>query len=745
MTVVGVLLAAVGVGVGVGLLLRRVFPARGSVVSDTGDAGTADVSPMLDDLTADDTRETPAVRLRTGERIAASALALVALGLMGTAAYFYRDFSGDDTLLYGAVAMVLGGVALLLARGFGTAGDAARIPSLAVLPPVTLKRVGWLPVAAGGALLALLAGINSDPLATDVFGSVHPALQFAAFVGGAGLVTWGMAGAPLSRLPALSIRPESFSPRREWVIVTAILAFAALLRLWDIENAMRVFVDEVHLSTGVAYFWYDHPMHLLRPIGELMPFPRFFPYWMELAVSLFGRNFTGLRLVPILFGVATVGALYLLARTLFDRTTAVVAALILAAFPPAIHFSRIALINIADPLFGILALALLARAQRTGRQGWYALSGALLGMVAYFYVGGRVVFPALMGLWVGGMLLESVRLRGWRPVFDSTVSLRGLVVLVLTAGIIAAPLFLTNATIGYIKPRIQDTGIPPETWQMWLAQGDYGAYLYRLRNAFLIYMTLPETGLYYAGDQPFILSTVAPLFLLGVFQAVGRWRTGAWLPLAWVLLTSVGTSLLEYSTIAARYVLVLPALALLIGIGLRYTAPLVAARYSRALLALVLAAVTVHHIHYYYALHLPRFNEQFRAGDAPDGHDALLRAASLPDGTAAHIISRHPIADQAYADQVLGYLRDDVRAFVVPLEDFDYGYLLRLTCSLPQAFFIERGATTDRIKPLIEQFFPLNPPERSPHPVPFERTMWLYFYDPAARSPDDPRCRPHTP
>ncbi|NJK31948.1 MAG: hypothetical protein HC927_05750, partial [Deltaproteobacteria bacterium] len=72
-------------------------------------------------------------------------------------------------------------------------------------------------------------------------------------------------------------------------------------------------------------------------------------------------------------------------------------------------------------------------------------------------------------------------------------------------------------------------------------------------------------------------------------------------------------------------------------------------------------------------LHLPRFNEQFRTGEAPDGHDALLRAARLPDGTAAHIISRHPIADQAYADQVLGYLRDDVRAFVVPLEDFDYG------------------------------------------------------------------------
>jgi hypothetical protein len=94
------------------------------------------------------------------------------------------------------------------------------------------------------------------------------------------------------------------------------------------------------------------------------------------------------------------------------------------------------------------------------------------------------------------------------------------------------------------------------------------------------------------------------------------------------------------------------------------------------------------------------------------------------------LISDHPAADQPYADQVLGYLTGEVKATVVPLKDFGYSYLLGLTPGIDQAFFIERDDDTlSQALPLIQQFFQLSPPERTPYPVPFDRSMWLYLYD----------------
>ena len=118
-------------------------------------------------------------------------------------------------------------------------------------------------------------------------------------------------------------------------------------------------------------------------------------------VGLLGRNLEGLRILSVIVGTLGIPALYFLAKELFDRKTALLAALMPGRFPPHIQFSRIALNNIVDPLFGTLALAFLVRGLKYNRPLDYALSGAALGLTQYFYEGGRLLFPALILLIAG--------------------------------------------------------------------------------------------------------------------------------------------------------------------------------------------------------------------------------------------------------------------------------------------------------------------------------------------------------
>jgi 4-amino-4-deoxy-L-arabinose transferase-like glycosyltransferase len=121
---------------------------------------------------------------------------------------------------------------------------------------------------------------------------------------------------------------------------------------------------------------------------------------------------------------------------LFDRRAGLLAALLLATYPPHIHFSRLALNNIADPLFGVLALALLAAGlrQRSRRALW--LGGMALGLTAYFYEGGRLFYPLLTLLWLPALILA------YRP------PARLLARFGLAALLVAAPVYLTLAAIG---------------------------------------------------------------------------------------------------------------------------------------------------------------------------------------------------------------------------------------------------------------------------------------------------------
>src|SRR5690606_19586163 len=301
---------------------------------------------------------------------------------------------------------------------------------------------------------------------------------------------------------------------------------------------------------------------MLAPLHPIGSFTRLFSYTQLVLSELFGSSLGVFRLSGAIFGALTVGATYGLARLLLDRRTAWMAALLLAVFPPHIHMSRIAINNVADPLFGVLALAFLVLALQTRRRLYYVLAGAMLGLLPYFYEGGELLYPPLLLIWAALLAFNRDTLRGmgW---------------MLLAALPLALPVYYTS--ISYDLPlftRLDEANAGGYYFLELLlspnGMAQVNDYLReRLLPPLLHYVHAPDTSLFYSGQTALILPLLVPLFLLGLVHALRR-RSG-WLLVLWVLLTALGNSLILFNNWTARFVVVMPAIAILCAVGLRYT------------------------------------------------------------------------------------------------------------------------------------------------------------------------------
>lgn len=543
--------------------------------------------------------------------------------------------------------------------------------------------------------------------------------QFAFLVLGLAAVAWGLGGGRW-RAPRL--------PRGEVIAVAGVTLLALVLRVWALGDAVRLFVDELNFTVAIQGFWQADDVELLAPITHVVAFPRLYTYWQAQVVALAGRDLAGLRLTSAVLGTLTIPALYGLARTLFDRRTALIAALLLAVFPPHIHFSRLALNNVADPLVGTLALACIARGLRSGQRMDFALGGVCLGLTQYFYEGGRLIFPALVVLWLESGALLWRRRPGWQQAGTA----------LLAAVLAAAPVYYVLWARGLpFTARVNDTRLNAEYWRDVLVSspGDtlFQAHLMHIKETFLVYVNRPESSFFYAGNTPLVLVTLVPALLLGVFAALGRGRApGMLLPVGWVALTSLGNSFLVANMHAPRYVVAFPALALLCALGVRCTLGLVwpdgaRPRARRVLLALLLSTLAALNVAYYFDGHVPLFNRQLRAiKPYPDGEDAIFRALDFPPGTELHLIS-DPAFNAAYARAMLNFLgRSDLAVETLTPDDVTPSYLAGLDRTDDHAFFVERGDTATLAT--LRQHVALGPPQYTTNAtIPPDRELVLYY------------------
>ena len=411
------------------------------------------------------------------------------------------------------------------------------------------------------------------------------------------------------------------------------------------------------------------------------------------------------------------------------------AALLLATFPPHVNFSRIGLNNVADPLFGTLALAFLARGLQSRRQMDFAIAGAALGLTQYFYEGGRFLFVFLVCFWLLGILLlrrimsAFSRAEEMRP-----LPVRGIFTCILVALLVAAPVYYTLFALRQpFAARMDTVGLGGSYWLRAVSSGGGQSPDQQLLTPFLTFVFMPEQALYYGGEQPMVLDVLVPVLLLGAAYAVWRWRGPGMLLALWVLLTCGGNMLLTYGAIYARYVVVFPALALLLALGVREVLLLILPepRQDRGLkppvrtnwiMAGIVLAMAVVQTVYYFGPHLQGYNRQIRP--TADFEDALFRSADFPPGTRIHLITSQTL-DQSYLYGVLGFVTDSGSLSVLTPQQVTPDYLAKLPHGVDQAFYVEPGDTTS--PELLAQYFRLDPPQYSPYNLPRDKQFILYY------------------
>lgn len=629
-----------------------------------------------------------------------SACAWLALLAFVTAAIGYRPVSRlvDNVMVTWAAIWTGVGVALVgAAIALHPCGGAR--PRLDA-PAVTGRARPSL-LAAGLLLLALGTEVSAGLTGMAWARQVGPTGQFALLFGGLMSFALGLIGARGWRMP-----------RIHWpdvLIVGAIIVGGLILRAGGLGDYIRHPVDEVHFSTGVETFFFDNRrVDLLTTESAYLPATMLYSYWNAGTVVLFGWNWTGLRMTSAILGAVTVLAVYGAVYALFDRRAAVAAAIVAATFPPHLHFSRLAMGQLGDALFGMMLILFIARGLRWNRRADWVWAGVSLGLTQYFYEGGRYAFPALaLGffLWSGIGALLAVVQRGGGPHGSLRPYLKGWWLLLIAALVTAAPMYIAMAAIGApFGARMSSSSISPQ----YLIDGLTGQldphqmmwFRLRITDPFLIYTFNPDvSGMWYSRFSAMVLQPIIPLFLFGVGQAVWRGRSAAVMLVFLLLIVSAGNILMTDTLWYTRYIMTMPAVAALIGVGIALTWPLLwpgtgttrprwlrqAISLAPVGLALVVAGIQVN---YYFTDFMRQYHTPMTGAQRyRDSSDAVQRLIALPQIGWQELI----LLDDDDGDV---FLPRQVHSFLTERRPLAYSIQMYNTRRLPITFF--RALPRDR-------------------------------------------------
>ncbi len=559
-----------------------------------------------------------------------------------------------------------------------------------------------VPLAVGIGLIVLLGLINALPVNTVFYDAAVPtAWQIVILFAGAALIAWGIAGSP-AFWRRIRIDPG------ELALVLALLVIALLLRLIGLETTLRLLPDESNFVSSANTILNDHDLLLLFPMSDVSPFPWLFASMQAETVAVFGRNLTGLRATVSIYGALTVVALYLLTRHLFDRRTALVAAIILLTLPPHLHFSRmIASMTTADAFMTTLHLAALVYAVKSrGRLAW-GLAGVTLGLTQYYSDASKLLTIPFTVVYLGWLMIND-------PVSRAAIRV-GIVRMVLAAAIIALPVYTTlivhnRALFGRVQGN-SAASFWNERFQEGLTIFELQEMGERLATPFLFLFAQPEAeAIYYGGTEPLVLRVLAPLLLIGTIAALTHWRRPGMLPLALVVAITLGNALfIRDSASSPRYATAFPMLALLLGLGVAAVyAGLARLRAApRVLTAALLIGISLAQVGYYFGAHLDHFKLYHRRGlTYADPWDATLRVNALLPRTTQGIYIGRPAAPGQESSLLLGFLQN---GNLYPFLGYEVGEitptLLRtFTRDHGYAFLIETHFTETIA--LLYRFFP---------------------------------------
>jgi hypothetical protein len=332
-------------------------------------------------------------------------------------------------------------------------------------------------------------------------------------------------------------------------------------------------------------------------------------FMQALALRLFGDSIAGLRMLSALIGTLAIPALYIFARPLYGRTVAFGAAILFTFFDFHIHFSRIGLNNIADPLMILVTLAAFFYGYRRQSLFGFALAGVLMGLAQYLYFGTRLIVIIVAVLTVFLMIQERrqfLKFLGYIAVMATGF--------VLTLGpllryYIAHPdTYLARLTEHGLLQR----GTLPDLQAG--GQSLFTALLDHAYRTFGFYVAIHDAGPFYNSGAPMLTHGMELLFLAGIVLALLKWREiEHFTLLIWVAGTALfGGFLLFDPPQAQRFLIAAPAICILMALALMWISSLLpqltglAPRLWQGVTAFALLALVLWNVYYYFAIYTPQ-------------------------------------------------------------------------------------------------------------------------------------------
>lgn len=180
-----------------------------------------------------------------------------------------------------------------------------------------------------------------------------------------------------------------------WGPVAGLIILAAVLRLGMLTAIPPgLYHDEAFNGLdALSVLEGNRPIYFIANNGREPSFV----YCVALAVALLGRSPGAVRIAAAVVGILTVPAVYLMAREMSSRRSALLAATLTTTTVWHLALSRIGLRAISLPLVMTLALWLLWRGRQTGQRWQFLLAGLCFGAASYTYLAARFSFIALLG------------------------------------------------------------------------------------------------------------------------------------------------------------------------------------------------------------------------------------------------------------------------------------------------------------------------------------------------------------
>ena len=316
-------------------------------------------------------------------------------------------------------------------------------------------------------------------------------------------------------------------------------------------------------------------------------FPALYFAVQSAAIAALGQTVEAVRLTSAIAGALTVVAVYWLGRAMFDRTTALLAALYLIASHYHIHMSRIALNNVWDGLFATVAIFGLWYGWKSGRRWAFIVCGLALGLGHYFYVSIRPL-PIMFLLWAAVAF--------WRQRAQFRERFHGLVLAAFIAAVVYLPLgifFISNPD--EFQAPLNRVTIFGDWLEQELALGERTTAGILLDQAIKGAMGFTHEPLrqWYNPGVPLLLSGTALLFLLGVLWSLINLDLRYFLLLLPLLTVIISNTFSQDVPSSQRYVLAMPFVALFVALPVGQAIAWLRTQYPRARQAIVAGGVAL--------------------------------------------------------------------------------------------------------------------------------------------------------